>query len=196
MARPREFDLDRTLEKAMNVFWNKGYEGASLNDLLEEMQIARGSLYKAFGDKRRLFIETLKYYDKTCITAAVHLLKDETIPEGGQRIARLMESIALAVEIEGDRRGCFLCNSVVDQAPHDTEIEGECQRMMRRMESGFFVALRASDQFHDLNEKDLMENARNLNVTYNGLRVMAKAGYRAEDILTAIHTALRETKIT
>jgi TetR/AcrR family transcriptional repressor of nem operon len=48
MARPREFDIDEALERAMNVFWSKGYEGASLQDLLDAMNIARGSLYKAF----------------------------------------------------------------------------------------------------------------------------------------------------
>ncbi|MEH6630686.1 MAG: TetR/AcrR family transcriptional regulator [Halopseudomonas aestusnigri] len=195
MARPREFDLNSTLEQAMGVFWEKGFEGASLSDLLEAMQIARGSLYKAFGDKRGLFLATLRHYDDTCITAAVELLCDKNIPDGSTRIVRLMESIALAVEVHGDRRGCFLCNSVVDQAPHDKEIEAECKRMMGRMERGFVVALRSSDNFKHLNSNKLSENARNLNVTYNGLRVMAKAGYLASEIRKAIHTALLEAKV-
>ncbi len=195
MARPREFDLDVALEQAMDVFWEKGFEGAGLNDLLGAMQIARGSLYKAFGDKRGLFIEALKYYDKTCITASVELLRNDAIPDGTVRIVRLMENISLAVEVHGDRRGCFLCNSVVDQAPHDKEIEVECQRMMGRMERGFVVALKASTNFKHLSSNKLIENARNLNVTYNGLRVMAKAGYLASEIRKAIHTALQEAKV-
>lgn len=195
MARPREFDFDYALEQAMNVFWEKGFEGAGLNDLLGAMQIARGSLYKAFGDKRTLFIETLKYYDKTCITEGINLLSDKTIPDGSARIVQLMENIVSAVEIHGDRRGCFLCNSVVDQAPHDKRVEFECQRMMNRMEKGFLIALRASKQFERVNQNKLVENARNLNVTYNGLRVMAKAGYQPLALRKAIHAALHEDDI-
>ncbi|WP_419905816.1 TetR/AcrR family transcriptional regulator [Kiloniella sp.] len=195
MARPREFDLDFALEQAMNVFWEKGYEGAGLNELLSAMHIARGSLYKAFGDKRALFLATLAHYDKTCIGESLDLLSNKSVADGAERIVKLMENIALAVEVHGDRRGCFLCNSVVDQAPHDKEIESLCQRMMGRMERGFVIALKASKKAETVTQERLIENARNLNVTYNGLRVMAKAGYSADDIRRAIDTALQEIGI-
>ena len=60
MARPREFDTTTALNGAMNEFWTKGYDGASLPDLLEGMGITRGSLYKAFTDKKTLFLPTLR----------------------------------------------------------------------------------------------------------------------------------------
>ena len=65
MARPREFDIDEALERAMDVFWTKGYDGASLQDLLEAMNIARGSLYKAFQDKHSVYLAALDRYDRT-----------------------------------------------------------------------------------------------------------------------------------
>ena len=71
MARPREFDIDQALERAMNVFWTKGYEGASLQDLLDAMNIARGSLYKAFEDKHSVYLAALDRYDRTEIQRAV-----------------------------------------------------------------------------------------------------------------------------
>ena len=63
MPRKKEFDVDAVLHKAMTAFWTRGYEATSLNDLLDCMQIQRASLYNAFGDKRTLFLETLRRYD-------------------------------------------------------------------------------------------------------------------------------------
>src|SRR4051812_42751972 len=61
-GRPREFDTEKALERAMHVFWRKGYEGASLTDLTEAMGINRPSLYAAFGDKAALFRRALDKY--------------------------------------------------------------------------------------------------------------------------------------
>ena len=195
MARPREFDVDDALDKAMQVFWNKGYEGTGLTDLLQAMGIARGSLYKAFGDKRALFLATLSYYDRVCISPAVALLSDETISEGATRIARQLETIVLVVENENDRRGCFLCNTAVDQAPHDSEIQKQCQRMMNRMQEGFLIALQASEKVRHLSEQELKNRSSVLNIAYNGLRVMVKAGYPVKDIRMAINVVLDENHL-
>ena len=62
MARPKEFDPQLALGKAMNVFWSAGYEGASLDRLLKEMGISKQSLYDTFGDKRSLYLQALAYY--------------------------------------------------------------------------------------------------------------------------------------
>lgn len=62
MRRPRSFDLDRALGRALQVFWRKGYEGTSLSDLTKAMGINRPSLYAAFGDKEALFRKVLDRY--------------------------------------------------------------------------------------------------------------------------------------
>ncbi|WP_155737462.1 TetR/AcrR family transcriptional regulator, partial [Agrobacterium tumefaciens] len=62
MARPREFDRDAALEKALRVFWSKGFAATSTDDLREAMGIGRQSLYGAFGDKRKLYLEALDAY--------------------------------------------------------------------------------------------------------------------------------------
>ena len=61
-GRPRSFDRDAALGRAMEVFWTKGFEGTSINDLTEAMGINPPSLYAAFGDKERLFIEAIERY--------------------------------------------------------------------------------------------------------------------------------------
>src|ERR1700721_4762124 len=62
MGRPREFDTDAALEKAMRLFWAKGYEGTSVADLTKALGISRPSLYAAFGDKQSLFRAALERY--------------------------------------------------------------------------------------------------------------------------------------
>src|SRR6202050_2744707 len=62
MGRPREFDTDAALEKAMRLFWAKGYEGTSVGNLTETLGISRPSLYAAFGDKQSLFRAALERY--------------------------------------------------------------------------------------------------------------------------------------
>ncbi len=192
MARPREFDEADALDKAMQVFWSKGYEGTGISDLLEAMQIARGSLYKAFGDKKGLFLAALKQYENSCIEPGLQLLSDKKIPDGAQRIQLLLETVVAVVENNNDRRGCFLCNTAVDQAPHDREISKTCQYMMGKMVQGFCCALKDAVQHKDLGEEALQKKAMGLNIAYNGLRVMVKAGYAPEEVRKTINTILVE----
>ena len=63
IGRPRAFDIDKALDRALKVFWRKGFEGASLHDLTRAMGINRPSLYAAFGNKEALFRRALDRYD-------------------------------------------------------------------------------------------------------------------------------------
>src|SRR6185369_1509438 len=67
-GRPREFDTDAAIERAMGVFWSSGYHGTSLPDLLEATNLSRGSLYAAFGDKHGLFLCALDRYIAEALT--------------------------------------------------------------------------------------------------------------------------------
>ena len=73
MARPREFEPEEAIQKAMQVFWEHGYEGASLPDLLAGMGLTRGSLYKAFKDKKSLFLLVLDRYEMSAVKSGVVL---------------------------------------------------------------------------------------------------------------------------
>ncbi len=72
MSRPKEFKKSDVLLKAMKIFWDKGYEGTSISDLTEKMNISRSSLYETFGDKHELFIEALEFY-----LSMTHVKKNE-----------------------------------------------------------------------------------------------------------------------
>ena len=196
MARPREFDVDEAVGKAMLVFWEKGYDGASLADLLAAMGIARGSLYKAFLDKRSLYLSALRHYDGTVVADAVCLLEDDAGGDGARRIAALLHTIGEAVARRRDRRGCFLCNAAVDRAPFDAEVESLVTTMMRRLDRAFRAALdgAAAAAAWDVNRRDRV--AGGLTAAYMGLRVLAKAGRTPGQLEETAQAILAEAGLT
>jgi TetR/AcrR family transcriptional repressor of nem operon len=91
-GRPREFDTDAAIERAMGVFWSSGYHGTSLPDLLEATNLSRGSLYAAFGDKHGLFLRALDRYIGEALTrldteldTRQWLWRQARLPGGGHR---------------------------------------------------------------------------------------------------------------
>jgi TetR/AcrR family transcriptional regulator, transcriptional repressor for nem operon len=190
MARPREFDLDEALERAMNVFWTKGYEGASLQDLLEAMNIARGSLYKAFQDKRSIYLSALDLYDRMEIQDTVDALLDRSAGDGAKRIRLFLEG-ARAPVVRHDRRGCFLCNAAVDQAPADPEVQTKVLAMTKRMERAVAAALGESAPAADWPAERRARTALMLTNAYLGLRVLARSGASAKDLAAVIRTTMQ-----
>ena len=196
MARPREFDIDQALERAMNVFWTKGYDGASLQDLLDAMNIARGSLYKAFQDKHSVYLAALDRYDRTGIQRAVDLLRDRSAGDGATRIRLFLEDARAAVVQRDDRRGCFLCNAAVDRAPMDADVQAKVLAMMKRMERAVAAALSDSAQGAHWPAKHRAQTALTLTNAYVGLRVLARSGFPAKDLATVIRTAMQGCGLT
>jgi TetR/AcrR family transcriptional repressor of nem operon len=182
MARPREFDEDEVLDAAMHLFWAKGYEAVSLDDLLGAMGIARGSLYKAFRSKRDVYMAALARYDRTVVEAAVTMLRDSRSGDGAARVQRFLLSAVEPIGSEGDRRGCFLCNAAVDRAQMDSEVAERVTAMMRRIEAAIAAALATAAQPPELDEADRTQWARHLLTVYMGLRVLARAGYPAAEL--------------
>jgi TetR/AcrR family transcriptional repressor of nem operon len=136
MARPREFDTDAALSGAMDVFWEHGYEGASLPDLLTGMNLTRGSLYRAFKDKKSLFLTVLTRYE------------DDNIPDGWDLVTHLFETIPQAMA-SGDHRGCLLCSAAAGPASYDVEIAAQVHKSLNKMRNAFAVAL-GNDALSDL----------------------------------------------
>src|SRR5215470_7162266 len=101
MARPRSFDPDDALARAMEAFWAKGYEGTSLADLVAATGLNKGSLYAAFGDKRRLYLAAIERYERVAIDATIARLRDAVDPAAA--IAAVFDGVIAAVE-RRDRR--------------------------------------------------------------------------------------------
>ncbi|WP_299650979.1 TetR/AcrR family transcriptional regulator [uncultured Tateyamaria sp.] len=174
MARPRSFDTDDALEKAMHVFWAHGYEGASLPDLLEGMGLTRGSLYKAFTDKKTLFLKVLERYEGQAVKAGVAMLTDPSVPNGAERVMAMFQGSYQRV-IDGDSRGCLLCTAAAGPSTYDDEIAHAVSAGLGVLRDGIYEALGASPRHATLSPAERAALADMLIAQYVGLRTMARA---------------------
>lgn len=179
MARPKAFDRDAALRAAIEVFWAKGFAGASTDDLTAAMGIGRQSLYDTFGDKRRLYLEALARYNTESV--AGHLADLRSGSPATEAIKALL--LRFANEPEPRRvRGCMGVNAVCEfgQDPdvraaakpsHDL-LEGELVRLLEAGKAEGEVAPSV----------DARSAARFIAATLAGLKVQAKAGAPAETL--------------
>ena len=105
-GRPRSFDETGALEKATQVFWSKGYDGVTIDDLVEGMGVGRPSLYAVFGDKRAIFLRALKAYaERKGAAAAKALLSPQTLRDS---ITGFLKFAVESATERGSARGCLM----------------------------------------------------------------------------------------
>src|ERR1700749_792118 len=114
MARHKEFARDEALHRAMEVFWSRGYEAASVGDLVKHMGINRQSLYDTFGDKHSLYLQALDRYREVEGGKLFELLESSGSVRGALR--RLFEGVVECSLGGGERRGCFVGNAMSEMA--------------------------------------------------------------------------------
>jgi TetR/AcrR family transcriptional repressor of nem operon len=189
MARTKEFNEEQALDKAIEIFWHKGYNGTSAQDLVTHLGLSRSSLYDTFGDKQKLFAESLKRYQKNAQDQIVELFdKSENIKETLQDIFK-----QAVIESLEDRitKGCFMVNSSVELAMHDEEIAKIVKNNSQTMEEVFTKAVQKGQDSGQISKKnDARMLARFIFNNYSGIRVLARTGERDkqvyDDILKAI----------
>ena len=174
MARHKEFDRDEALHKAMVVFWSRGYEAASIQDLVEHMGINRQSLYDTFGDKHALYLQAL---DRYCELERRRLF--ELLEQPGPVKKTLRQLFAGVVEkglCDGQRRGCFMGNATSELAGRCKETAARtCTNMAASEEAFYRTLLRGKKEGELKGVRDLRAVARFLYSSLQGLVLMAKA---------------------
>jgi len=189
MPRPKEFNPDDALDKAMQVFWHKGYEATSMGDLLGAMNLNRGSLYDTFGDKRTLFLKVMDRYCTTCVGPKFSLL-DQPGP-ALPTLRQFINDMTQGGLADPQRRGCFISNTVMELSPHEKEIAGTLRQALKLAEDAFFKILtRAKEQGELKDDKDPRALARFLITMMQGTVVMIKAGTSAGVVKQTAETAL------
>ncbi|MEM9006865.1 MAG: TetR/AcrR family transcriptional regulator [Cyanobacteria bacterium P01_F01_bin.86] len=178
MARSKTFDRETVLAKAMDVFWAKGYESTSMQDLVEAMGIHRGSLYDTFKDKRHLFLAAIAHYNTAIVQESIAPLQ---VP-GASRPAIERYLIAFAENAaDPHQRGCMITNSIIELAAHDPEVATSLHRGLRLVEDAFYRALgRAQDKGEIAPHRDLRSLSQYLTSSLQGLRVTAKVNHDRE----------------
>ncbi|SFL06375.1 transcriptional regulator, TetR family [Paenibacillus sp. 1_12] len=121
MVRLREFDEEKALDAAMQLFWEKGYEATSLSNLTSKMGIQRPSIYSAFGDKKQLFEAALRKY--TASHASYVRAKLQNHSSVREAFRSYFEGLVEEEYEGGPNRGCFCINTMVEVAPHDEKFE-------------------------------------------------------------------------
>ena len=173
MVRPREFDEHEVLHRAVELFWEKGYEGASLCDLLEATGIARGSLYKAFGSKHGIFLMALQtYLDQGLEKLQATLYEASSVAQG---IAQWLDHMAwMSVRTCGPC-GCLAVNMAAELGSHDQDVRELLRLHELRMRSLYIKAL-STDPDAPRTEQEAGELADFLGIFIHGLQVKGRAG--------------------
>jgi TetR/AcrR family transcriptional repressor of nem operon len=192
MARPREFDRDEALDRAIRVFWAKGYASTSTEDLLAAMNIGRQSLYNAFGDKRRLYLEALERYQEESTTAHLERLNRGETPLRGIE-ALLFELIAEDDHVRS--LGCMGVGAVSEFGAADPELVMLRSKVAPRLSRRLAERIREGQACGEL---DPTLNAREatafLQMTMTGLQLGARAGGDAKSLHTTIKFSINLLK--
>lgn len=181
MGRPLEFDKDEALEQAMGVFWARGYEAASLRNLLEAMQLSKSSFYQSFGSKNELFQRCINRY-RGQVAGQMH--RDlKGAPSGRAFIEDAFHSITEKVHEPDGRRGCLIMNTASHVATRDREVAALVAEGAAQFEELFRQAVERAQQEGDIPlDKTPHVLARYLVSSRSGLMAMAKAGASQRDL--------------
>jgi TetR/AcrR family transcriptional regulator, transcriptional repressor for nem operon len=148
MPRPKAFDPDAALHKAMQVFWERGYAATSMQDLVQGMGINRFSLYSTFGDKHQLFVAALERYRETIVADLVGELEHSAA--GLAAIRQFFTRLVNFFAAPRGWRGCLITNTAIELAPHDPQAAAKVQAYVVRLEEAFYRALLQAQQAQQL----------------------------------------------
>lgn len=191
MPRPRGFEEDDVLDRAMAVFWAKGFEAATLDDLEAATGLGRGSLYGAFGDKRRLFLRSMEHYLEAAMAGPASRLTEAT---GKAGLLAFFREVVDGATGERGRRGCMVTNCAIELAAHDPEAAAQVVRHLDRLEGQFLRVVESAQMKGEIAaEREPRHIARLLVACLQGLLVLSKARPdRAwlDDAVHAVETCL------
>lgn len=188
MSRPRQFDETTALDRAVDTFWERGYDGTAVQDLCSAMGLNPGSLYGAFGDKRTLFLASLDRYMETGSRRAFDTMASSGSGLGG--IRKLFDGIVSAMASGKRKWGCLLTNSAAELALRDPEVAAKLERHLARLEQAFRAALARASRDGELAPGVGPEAAPFLVCVLQGLNVLSKTRPRRKSLEAIVDTAI------
>jgi AcrR family transcriptional regulator len=189
LGRPRSFDESQALDQALKVFWRKGYEGTSLDDLTESMGISRPSLYAAFGNKEALFRKTLDRYEQGpggFITVAL------AEPTARRVIERLLRAAAEALTDKHHPRGCLMVQAALSCGQAADSIRCELASRRAAGEAALRARFQRAKRDGDLPQNTICaELARYVTTVTQGMAVQAAGGATRTELQRVAEMALQ-----
>jgi TetR/AcrR family transcriptional repressor of nem operon len=174
MARPKEFDEEKALRKAIRLFSQRGFAATSTDELMRVMHVGRQSMYDTFGDKRALFLKALKIY----VTESVHSLKVE-LQRPGSALSAVQKALATFAERKdlSSEEGCMGLNAISEFGQRDADVTRITRNAARvQRQTLIRVLSRAKKQGEVSSDANLNSMADFFESTLAGIRMAAKAG--------------------
>jgi TetR/AcrR family transcriptional regulator, transcriptional repressor for nem operon len=187
MARSKEFDEKAVLRKAMELFWEQGYEKTSMQDLVDHMGIHRRSIYDTFGDKRSLFLASLNHYEELIVNEM------ESIISSTSSIKQAIRDVFIFIlkSIEQYPKGCLTVNAAIELSLLDKEIGRIVTKMFNRTEDMFNNLIKRGQTSGELSKEiDSDNTSRFLHNNLVGIRVLIKTNYNKKELEGIITLAL------
>ncbi|WP_262705606.1 MULTISPECIES: TetR/AcrR family transcriptional regulator [Streptomyces] len=188
-GRPRSFDRAEALERAMRLFWERGYEATSIAALTREMGIAAPSLYAAFGDKMTLFREVVDFYVSVYGAYMGRALEEE--PTVGTGMARMLHEAASELTADGRPRGCLVAFAANNCSPSCVEVEQVLRQQRGAMQEEFERRIRKARESGELpSGVEPKELARYVAVVFQGMSQQARDGASQAELEAVAATAM------
>ena len=190
MARTKQFDERQALVSAMLVFWEKGYEGTSIQDLEHATGLNRTSIYNAFGNKRAIFERVMSCYKESVMASLfAELDSAPTVKEG---IRRMLNG-ALDIHFDEDNPGgCLVVLSILESGQHDEQAQASMQQTLHDLKSALQARLNKAKKSGELSTNlDAGSTATTIATTMAGMMVLGKANFSKAALRKTINQVLR-----
>ena len=193
IGRPQEFDTEKALNQAMNQFWENGFDGTSLQDLLDSTGLSKSSLYQAFGGKQELFLRCL---DEYADSLKADLLKRlATSNTAIQFLEDVFKSAADEARKTKKPKGCLIMNTVSEFAQSDTEIARHVSTGIGGLKEVFVAAIERAKQEGTVSKKSNSDQLANyLLSSMSGIRSMVKGGMEARSVEEIVFFIMKAVK--
>jgi AcrR family transcriptional regulator len=188
-GRPRLFDRTEALERAMEVFWQHGFEGSSLTDLTSAMGINSPSLYAAFGSKETLYLEAVRHFGQTMGSGPLRALAETPFLREGLA-GMLWASIESATQ-SGKPQGCMIALGATHCAPENQRVQQELREIRRAVQDTLRLKLEAAAAEGLLpSDVDTASLALYYATVLHGLSIQARDGASREELAAVVDHAL------
>lgn len=188
-GRPPAFDHEEALEKALKVFWLRGFEGASMTELTEALGINRPSIYAAFGNKEELFRKALGKYLAGPVAYVAEAMNE---PTARQVVEKLLTRSAEFLTHPNNPRGCMIVQGALSCGQGAELIQQELITYRKNYEDNlrqrFELARSQGDLPKNINAADL---AKYVATIHQGMSVQATSGANIEELMTVVQVALK-----
>jgi TetR/AcrR family transcriptional repressor of nem operon len=190
MARVREFDTEAAVEAAMAAFRRTGYEGTSIQDLVDATGVGRGSLYAAFGSKDGLYLAAVDRYRERFAVPLIEILRTSQAP-ARDLVREVLVSVVDEIVLDGSRQACLIVSAAMERVPSDPRVAERLRSTTGSLEDALTEVIAEGQAAGQVSSgHDARDLSRFLVTTMQGLRVMGSITLDRGSLMSAVEVAV------